>query len=137
MATPILSPFVFALRLMDPPCCTLILLQQGGPRRELIATSLWEPTGWINRHLPGIDPRPMAGKKCGAAGSLSHTSTLFPSLIPSFLLSWESFSLCGIVAGVLECGVVCDSHFVVCFRFHFFDLGTTGGCLLAVPAWGG
>ena len=45
--------------------------------------------------------------------------------------------LCGIVACELECGVVCDSHFVVCFRFHFFDLGTTGGCLLAVPAWGG
>ena len=37
---------------MDPPGCTLILLQRGGPRRELIATSLWEPTGWINRHLP-------------------------------------------------------------------------------------
>ena len=65
--------FVFALRLMDPPGCTLILLQQGGPRRELIATSLWEPTGWINRHLPGIDPRPMTGKKCGAAGSLTVT----------------------------------------------------------------
>ena len=58
---------------MDPPGCTLILLQQGGPRRELIATSLWEPTGWINRHLPGTDPRPMAGKKCGAAGSLTVT----------------------------------------------------------------
>ena len=55
---------------MDPPGCTLILLQQGGPRRELIATSLWEPTGWINRHLPGIDPRPMTGKKCGAASNL-------------------------------------------------------------------
>ena len=45
---------------MDPPGCTLILLQQWGPRRELIATSLWEPTGW-------------AGKKCGAAGSLQFT----------------------------------------------------------------
>ena len=43
--------------------CTLTLLQRGGPRRELIATSLWEPTGWINRHLPGIDRRPMTGKK--------------------------------------------------------------------------
>ena len=68
---PYFAPFVFALRLMRPPGCTLILLQQGGPRRELIATSLWEPTGWINRHLPGIDPRPMTGKKCRAAGSLS------------------------------------------------------------------
>ena len=68
---PYFARFVFALRLMRPLGCTLILLQQGGPRRELIATSLWEPTGWINRHLPGIDPRPMTGKKCRAAGILS------------------------------------------------------------------
>ena len=70
---------------MDPPGCTLILLQQGGPRRELIATSLWEPTGWINRHLPGIDPRPMAGKKCGAAGIALQSHVNLVSIVDSFL----------------------------------------------------
>ena len=47
--------FDFALRLC-------LFCSIGGPRRELIATSLWEPTGWIDRLLPGIDPRPMTGK---------------------------------------------------------------------------
>ena len=84
MATPILSPFVFALRLMDPPGCTLILLQQGGPRRELIATSLWEPTGWINRHLPGIDPDRWQVKSVERPAALqSHVNLV--SIVDSFL----------------------------------------------------
>ena len=79
---------------MDPPGCTLILLQQGGPRRELIATSLWEPTGWINRHLPGIDPRPMTGKKCGAASSLPFIHQFgIPFVESSLDFPFESFSL--------------------------------------------
>ena len=47
-----------------------LFCSRGGPRRELIATSLWEPTGWIDRHLPGTDPRPMTGKKWWAASRL-------------------------------------------------------------------
>ena len=89
---------------MDPPGCTLILLQQGGPRPELIATSLWEPTGWINRHLPGIDPRPMTGKKCGAAGSLPFARQLgFLLLSFPWIFPCESFSLGDIAACELEC----------------------------------
>ena len=85
--------FYFALRLMDPPCCTLTLLQRGGPRRELIATSLWEPTGWINRHLPGIDPRPMTGKKWGAA-----SSSLFRRQSCTFILSFPLVFQCEVCA---------------------------------------
>ena len=127
----------FALRLMDPPGCTLILLQQGGPRRALIATSLWEPTGWINRHLPGIDPRPMTGKKRGAAHSLPFTRQL-GFLLSNFsqVLPGESFHFVTLMHVLLIDVVVCEVYSLVCFKFHHFEL-RTGGMLASCACLGG
>ena len=108
---------------MRPPGCTLILLQQGGPRRELIATSLWEPTGWINRHLPGIDPRPMTGKKCRAAGSLSVTRQLGFLCRISFV---SRFELSPLLLRVILIDVVFLTFTSFLLQLHFFDLRTGG-----------
>jgi len=128
---------------MDPPGCTLILLQHGGPRRELIATSLWEPTGWINRHLPGIDPRPMTGKKCGAADSLPIMIHLtFPLLSFPLIFLVRVFHFVTLLHVNLDVIVIVTVLSFLCIKiFHFFDVGTIGdavscACLGGVSCFG-
>ena len=115
---------------MDPPGCTLILLQHGGPRREPIATSLWEPTGWINRHLPGIDPRPMTGKKCGAADSLPFMTHLtFPLLSSPLIFLVRVFHFETLLHVTLDVIVICDSALMYVHQnFSLFRRGNNRGC---------